>query len=205
VTADDFPLYAELWREQVDADELAGLRAMAGKVERTARRRRLAGAAIAGLCFGLVGFLLWVRPASLPAGLASALLAAAILRAGWHRHLAAGAARAAAIRDPRRFFEKAIGDARAQATISTIAILFLVPALIFCLMLMSAARGIDASESVRHEVSGNPAKTAIVAAAYVLAAIYLMRANARMRAQVRRLESMSREWDELRAGEAEGG
>lgn len=203
--ADDFSLYAELWREQVDAPELAGLQAMAGKIERTARRKRLAGAAIAVLCSGLVGFFLWVQPVSLPARLGSALLVAAILWAGWHRHLTARAAGAAAIRDPRRFFEKAIGNARSEATLSTIAIVFMVPALILCFMLMSVARGIDGGQSIRHELRANPAKTAIVATAYVLAAIYFIRDNARMRGRVRRLESMSREWDELQAGEAEGG
>jgi len=199
----DFPLYAELWQEQIDPEELAGLQAMAKNIERTARWKRLFDFSMAALFVAVTGLFLWLHPVSLPAKLGFALLLAGAAWTVWRRQEMTRAAQATAIRDPHEFFAKAIGNVRSEVNVSTVSLLFMIPTLILCFLFISAARGVDAAELLLRELRGqNLAKTVILSIIFVLCSIYFVRDNLRMREQLRRLEGMRREWDEHQPGDA---
>lgn len=195
--SDDFRQYAELWQEQIAPEEVAQLQAMARDIERIARWKRLLDLSLALAFIGLAGLALWIYPASLQAKFGFALLAAMVMWGLWRRHQITRASRATAIHDPRVFFEKTIKNVRAEINLSTTSFCLMVPAVVFCFFLISAVRGLDVVELVRLELSSKSlTKTVFVLTIWLMALAYFVRDNIKLREQLRRLESMSREWDD---------
>jgi hypothetical protein len=196
----DFRQYAELWQEQIDPEELAELQAMAKSIERTAERRRLIDLTLTLTFIGLAGLALRIYPASLQIRFTFVLIGAAMIWGFWRRHELARASRASAIDDPRVFFKKAIKNVRAEIKISTISLWLVAPALFGFYFLMSALRRLEGIELLLLELRDeNRAKTVLIAVIWALSSVYFVRDNIKLREQLRRLESMRREWDEQQA------
>lgn len=196
MTPDDFPQYAELWKEQIDPEELAQLQAMAKNIERTARRKRLLDLSLG---FGFVGpacLILWIYPVSLLAKFGFVLLGAMVFWVVWWRHQITRASRATAIDDPRVFFEKTIKNVQSELNLSTISFFLAVPAFFGCVVLTNSLHGRDGiALFLRALRDGNP-KVILILSFVILGGVYFARDNLKLREQLRRLESMSREWDE---------
>ena len=193
---DEFRPYAELWQEQIDPDELAELQAMAKTIERTARWKLLIDFSLVLFFIGVAGFALWTYPTSLAAGFGFALVIALMLWGGWKRHQLTKASRATDIRDPHLFFETAIENVRAELRMSTLSFYLMVPGLIAGLLILSALRGMDIPELILLEVSKKSlARTIAITAISIVAMYFFIRDNIKLREQLRRLETMSREWD----------
>ena len=140
---DDFPQYAELWQEQIDPEELAELQAMAKRIDRIARWKRLLDFSLSFGFLGLACLILWLYPASPMIEFGYALLVALCLWVAWRRHQITRAARATAIDDPRVFFEKTIKNVRAELNLSTMTFYLAPPAFILSILLISSLRGIE--------------------------------------------------------------
>lgn len=203
----DFPLYAELWQEQIDPEELVGLEAMAKNIERTARWKRLLEFSLGAVFIGAVCVVFWIHPLSPALKTTFLLLVAMTLGGLWRRQEITKASRATDIADPRVFFDKAIKNARVELRLSTIGLWSLPPILVFCHFLMSAVHGFKGIELILWELNDEHfARTTILTAIWILFMIYFIRDNIRLREQLRRLERMHREWDEHQAGDSgEGG
>jgi hypothetical protein len=196
----DFRQFAELWQEQIDPEELAELQAMAKSIERTAERRRLIDLTLTLAFIGLAGLALRIYPASLQIRFGFVLIGAAMIWGFWKRHGLARASRATAIHDPRVFFEQAIKNVRTELKISTLSLWLVAPALIGFYFLMSALRRLEGMELLLLELRyENRAKTVVVVVIWALSSVYFVRDNIKLREQLRRLESMRREWDEQQA------
>lgn len=197
MTPQGFPLYAELWREQIGAEELAELRSMAKTIERGARRRWRLDISLAVGTIALALLFLGTGPSSLPVKLWIVLVGAAVLWAGWRRHAITRASRATAIHEPALFFETAIGNARAEIGLSTTSLILGVPVVILGPVLVYQARGLTSVDLILAEMfEANLAKTIVCGIALVLGYGYFLRENINLREQLRRLERMRREWDE---------
>jgi len=199
----DFPLYAELWQEQIEPEELAGLQAMAKNIERNARWKQLLEFSLGFVFIAAVGVIFRIHPLSPALKTTFLLLVALIIGALWRRLEITKASRATDIADPRIFFDKAIKNARAELRLSTIGLWSLPPILVFCHFLMSAVHGFRGIELILWELNDEHfARTTILGAVWVVFMIYFVRDNIRLREQLRRLESMRRESDEHQAGDA---
>jgi len=200
----EFREYAELWQEQIEPEELARLQTMAKKIERNARRKRLLDVASALGFVGAASFLLWSHPASPRVEFGYLSLMAMCLWLTWRRHQITQASRAIAIDDPRVFFEKTIENVRAEINLSTTSICIGMPAAILCFFLGKAVLGLTTGELLRKLYDKVPLMI-FIGMVLVLATIYFIRDNIKLRRQLRRLESLRREWDEQRARDpAEG-
>lgn len=201
----DFPQFAELWREQIDPDELRRLQAMARKTERTARRKHLLDLAMSFVTIGLFFVFMWVHSVSPPLKLGIALIVAALIWRGWRRREITKASRAAAIHDPDVFFKSAIKNARAEIKHSTADLWMAASAIVFAPPLMFRARGFTDIDSIfRYTLELNPEKTMLAVAIFVLSYAYYVRENLKLREQLRRLEGMRREWNRQEAGDPGG-
>lgn len=197
MTSDDIPQYAELWKEQIDQEELAQLQAMGKNIERTAKWKRLLDVALAFAFIGPASFILWINPASLQTKFGLALLGAVAIGIVWRRHQITKASRATAIGDPRIFFEKTAKNVRAEISMSTISLCLGVPGFIACISLMGSLRGLSGIELLLLALSDeNRVKTILILTIMALGCGYFVIDNIKLREQLRRLESMSREWDE---------
>lgn len=198
----EFRDYAALWQEQIDPEELAGLQAMAKKIERIAWWKRLLDVLL-GLGFVVpVGLILWVHPASPQTKLGYFLGAAMVGWLVWRRHLITRAARATSVHDPHLFFEKTIKNVRAEINLSTISLALGIPAFIFSAILMGSIHGLGGIEFIRlalHEK--NLRNTIFVGVILALGTVYFVWDNIKLREQLRRLENMRREWDARDSGE----
>lgn len=192
----DFPQYAELWQEQVDPEELAELQAMAKNIERAARRKRLLDVSLALAFIGPACLALWIYPGALRIKFGLVLCGAGALWGVWRRHEITRASRATAIHDPHVFFEKTIKNVRAEINLSTLSLCLMLPAFVVCFLLMNALRGHDGVEAFLQALHDKKLMLISAAAILILAAIYFTRDIIKLRQQVRRLESMSREWGE---------
>jgi hypothetical protein len=175
---------------------------MAKNIERTAKWKRLLDVSLSLSCVGVACLILWSYSASLQVKFGYFLLVAMALWLAWRRHQITRASRATAIDDPHVFFEKAIKNVRAEINLSTISIWLAPPALILSILLMKSIHGLTTMELLRHLLHKGPA---IVGTILVLITIYFVRDNIKLREQLRRLESMSREWDEAQAPDLEDG
>ena len=200
-----FPEYARLWREQIDPKELAALQARAKNIERDARRKRLVDLALGFLSIGMVGVFLWSNPTSPQIRLGFALLVAGAAWLVWRRHQITRASRATAVDDPRNFFETAIENVRAEINLSTISLFMGVPVFISAVLLTKAAQGIDGVDWFLRLPSNINFVGIMVLVVLVLGHVYFARENIRLREQLRRLESMSREWDDQPARDLPAG
>lgn len=200
----DFPEYAELWREQIGPEELALFQARAKNIERNAKRKRLLDFALWFVAIGMVCLFLWFVPTSLQIKLGYALLVAGTIWFVWRRHQITRASRAIAIDDPRVFFETAIKTVRAELNLSTMSLYMGLPFFITSVLLAKSAQGIDGFDLIRQLPDVNFATAMIVAIVFLFHG-YIVRENIKLREQLRRLESMRREWDEQQARDlAEG-
>ena len=200
---DDFRHYAELWQEQIEPEELAELQTMARNIERSARRKRLFDFSVA---FGFVGvacLILWKHSASLQVTFGYVFVAAVCFLLAWRRHQITVASRATTIDDPRVFFEKAIRNVRAEIDLSTTSMVLALPGLIISALLSSSLVGLTVMEMIRKLYDYVPSRIVLMGGA--LALIYFIRDNIKLRRQLRRFESMRREWDEPQASEPEKG
>ncbi|HEV2818497.1 MAG TPA: hypothetical protein VGW40_14890 [Allosphingosinicella sp.] len=173
---------------------------MASKIGRTAGRKRLLDVSLSLSFVAAASFILWKHPASLEVKFGYFSLAAVCLWLAWRRHQLTRAAQAIATDDPRVFFEKAIENVRAEINLSTASIYFAAPAGIVTILLGKLALGLTAAELLRKLYNKAPIKI-FVGTVVLLAAIYFIRDNIRLRRQLRRLESMSREWAARDPGE----
>lgn len=199
--AHDFPLYAELWREQIGPEELAELQAMAKNIEHTARWRRLFDALWLIAFAAVAGLALWLYPSSPAARLALALLMAVLLGMFWIRNRLTRASRATIVDDPTIFFDKAIRNVRAEINLYTLSSWLTAPGLLLGLWVMSTLRDLSIPQLfVRELRDQSPLKTIGLTIAMMLGGFFFTRDYMRLREQLRRLESMSREWNEHQTG-----
>lgn len=199
---DEFRQYAELWQDQIDPEELAQLQAMAQKIERTAWRKWLIDMALGLAVIIPMGFALWTSPASLQIKLGFVPLGAGLLWAFWRRHQITRAARATAIDDPRIFFEKAIKNVRAEINFYTISLCLALPALVSSFLLMNALHGLNGVEMLLRGLHDEHLPIIIsILAVLAVASGFLVRDHIKSYEQLRRLESMSREWEARDADE----
>lgn len=206
MTSSGFPQYAKLWQEQIGAEELVQLQTMATTIERTARWRRLIDLSLWFLAFGLVCLVLWLNTTSLEVKLGFALLVAGTTWFGWKRHQITKASRATTVDDPRAFFETAIRNVRAEISLSTISLSLGPPVFITSVLLTQAAEGVEGFEWIYRKLNyASLARTMVILAFIILFAAYFVRDNMRLREQLRRLESMSREWDDRPASDVREG
>ena len=201
---DDFRQYAELWQEQVEPGELADLQAMAKKIERTARRKRLFDVAVALGFAGAAFAVLWKHPASLQVKFGYFFMVAVCFLFAWWRHRITVASRATFIDDPRVFFDKAIKNLRDEINLSTTSTCLGTLAAILSLWLAAYLVDLTVMEVVRKLYDHVPSRIILIGG-LAFGSIYFIRDNIKIRRQLRRLESMRREWDEPQATDAEDG
>lgn len=200
MTRRGFPQYAKLWQEQIGQEELTQFQAMAKTIERTAKRRGWIDTSLWFLAFGLVCVVLWINTTSLGVKLGFGLLVAGTTWFGWRRHEITKASKALAVDDPRLFFEAAIRNVRAEIGLSSISLWLGPPFLIISILLTNAAEGGDSIDFVFRKLRyENLARTIAIAVFVILFLIYFVRDNMKLRKQLRRFESMSREWDDQTA------
>ena len=186
------------WREQIGPEELAELQTMAKKIERTARRRWLDRPRSWGPWpSARSGALLWLNTTSPLVKLGFALLAGATTWYGWRRHQITKAARSIAVDDPRVFFDAAIRNVRAEISLSTISLTLGPPFFFVSVLLTQAADGVSGFDWIFEELTyARLVRTGAISGLFVLCAAYFVRDNIRLRGQLRRLEGMSREWED---------
>jgi hypothetical protein len=193
-----FSDYAALWREQIDPKELAELQAMATKIKRTAGLRWLLDRLLALLAAGMVAWAIVRYPGGPLIKLGLALLLPGPIWCVWRRYQITRDSRAIATDDPRNFFEAAIANLRAEISLSTISAWMGIPAFLACILLGAAAFGFDhIYMNLRDMFTLASARLSIILIICILLILYFIRDNLRVRAQLRRLEAMRREWDEL--------
>ena len=143
---------------------------------------------------------------SLPMTLGVALLVTFPAWSVWKRHRIEAAARALAADEPRAFFAAAIENARAELGFTRVSLWLFLPYLFVGIPVIYAARGLTSVDLMLKESLEAPlAKTLILAAAILVLLVWAVRSNRNARAHLRRLERMSREWDEQEARDGEEG
>jgi hypothetical protein len=198
-----FSEYAALWREQIDPEELAELQSVATKIKRTAGWRWLVDYVLALIAAGMVCMAIWRYPGPALFELFLALLLPPAFWHVWKRHQITRASRAIAVDDPRRFFEAAIENVRAEINLSTLSAWMGLPVFVVVCALTVATRGFDHMYmAVRDIFTLASVKTTVFTAVVILVLLLLLRDNLRLRAQLRRLEAMRREWEERDPAEA---
>lgn len=197
MTRRGFPQYAKLWQEQIGQEELTQFQAMAKTIERTARWRSLIDHALGVLAIGAVCALLWLNATSIEVKIGFALLVGATTWFGWRRHEITKASRSIAVDDPRLFFDGAIRNVRAEISLSTISLTLGPPFFFVSVLLTQAADGVSGFDWIFEELTyARIVRTGAISVLFVLCAAYFVRDNIRLRGQLRRLEGMSREWED---------
>lgn len=197
MTRRGFPQYAKLWQEQIGQEELTQFQTMAKTIERTARWRSWIDHFLGALALGAVCALLWLNTTSLEVKLGFALLVGATTWFGWRRHEITKAARSIAVDDPRVFFDGAIRNVRAEISLSTISLTLGPPFFFVSVLLTQAADGVSGFDWIFEELTyARLVRTGAISGLFVLCAAYFVRDNIRLRGQLRRLEGMSREWED---------
>ena len=199
MTPDDFPRYAELWREQIDPDELAELQAWARNIERNATRKALFDTVTGFATIGVLCVILWAYPTSPQIKFGFALVVAFLTWPAWKRYEITRASRAIAVDDPRAFFEAAIRNVQAEVNFSTLSLYLLTPFLVFITLLMIAMRRWGEVDALILPDLSIGTRIVLSVVTAVLIAIYFIRDNLRLRRQLRRLQDMRREWEEQEA------
>ncbi|HKR25304.1 MAG TPA: hypothetical protein VJS15_08605 [Allosphingosinicella sp.] len=206
MTRRGFPQYAKLWQEQIGPDELSQFQVMAKTIERTARWRSLIDHSLWVLAVGAVCAILWLNATSLEVKLGFALLVGATTWFGWRRHEITKASRSIAVDDPRIFFDGAIRNVRAEISLSTISLTLGPPFFFVSVFLTQAADGVSGFDWMFEEMSyARIIRTIAISAFFLLCGAYFVRDNIRLRGQLRRLEGMSREWEDQPARDARQG
>ena len=199
MTPDDFPRYAELWREQVDPDELAELQAWARNIERNATRKARFDIVTGFATIGILCVILWAYPTSPQIKFGFALIVALLTWLAWRRYEITRTSRAIAVDDPRAFFEAAIKNVRAEVNLSTVSLYLLAPFLVFMTLLMIAMRRWGEVDALILQDLSIGKRIVLSVVTAVLIAIYFIRDNLKLRRQLRRLQDMRREWQEQEA------
>ena len=199
MTPDDFPRYAELWREQVDPGELAELQAWARNIERNATRKALFDIVTGFATIGILCVILWTYPTSPQIRFGFALMVAIMVWLAWRRYEITRTSRAIAVDDPRAFFKAAIENVGAEVNLSTFSLYMLVPFFGFMSLLVIATRRWGELDAVFLQDISIGKRVALSAITVVLISIYFIRDNLKLRKQLRRLEDMRREWEEQEA------
>ena len=114
MTPNDFPQYAELWREQVDPGELAKLQAWARNIERNATRKARFDIVTGFASIGILCVILWAYPTSPQIRFGFAFMVAIMAWLAWRRYEITRTSRAIAVDNPRAFFEAAIKNVGAE-------------------------------------------------------------------------------------------
>jgi hypothetical protein len=194
----DFPELAQLWQEQIDPAEQAALDTLAGEIKRTARRRGALEVLFTVIGLGSLAWALtMLRPSTLPIQLGFALLALSMGGIFWKRRQIVKGANALVTGEPGSFFAAAIENARAELRLSAIVLALLPPGYAFLLVLLSAASGIAGLDRVAALLFvEQPMQGLIHIANCLLFEALTYRAYVKLRAQLRRLERMSREWED---------
>ncbi len=199
MTLDDFPQYAELWREQIGPEELARIQARAKTIARSAKRKQVVDLALAVLAIAMVCLVLWMNPASWQVKLGFAVLVAGVLWHGWKRHQITRTA-LATVDDPGVFYATAIKNLRSEISLSTVSLCVGGPVFIASISLSKASEGLNGLDWIlRDPLQVNLEKFVVVATIFVIY-VYFIRENLQLREQLRRLEDMSRDWTEQQAG-----
>lgn len=202
----DFRQFAELWREQIGPEELAQLQARAKTIARGAKWRWRLDFVLTAVCLGLTAMFLWINTTSPQVKLGFALLAAGAVWFAWRRRQLATASRAIAVDDPRNFFETAIKNLRAEMNLSTLSLYSMVPVLFLCYLLVSSTRRVYGIEFILMPLRERSlTRTIAVVVIFIGVGAYLVRDYIKLRRQLRRLESMRREWDDQSTRDVEDG
>lgn len=192
----DFQDYAELWQEQIGGEELGELQVRAKAIARTTNRRGLLDGILGILALGTIGLFLCVNSTSLQIKLAFALPVALVIGGVWRRHRLAVAARAIAVDNPRNFFESAIRNVRSELNASRFSLWVGWPIFFLTLFLVKTAHGIDVVDWLRRLPRDISFFEITVLALAFVGYMFFVRDIGKTREQLRRLETMRREWDD---------
>lgn len=197
----DFPELARLWQEQIDPAEQARLDTLAGEIKRTARRRGALEVLFTILGFAGLGLALAVlRPSTLPLGTGFAAMGAVMLYVMWKRRGIVEGARRLGTGDPGTFFAAAVENARAELSLSRFGLWVMPPGYAFMLVLLTASDGVTGVQSIARFLL---VKNAMMTLGHLalLTGLWLtfLRLDLKLSAQLRRLERMSREWEDEEA------
>ena len=204
MTPRDLPDLARLWQEQIDPAELGELRALAKTIGRTAARRKRIDSAVGVAVLAM--FLAILLAGALKMSLGMAAVFAAPVWAGWKRHRMTADARALVADEPGAFFAAAIANARAELGFARIMMWGNLPYVVLGLAVIYAGQGLTSLDLMLEEALGQPpAKMVVTAALLALIMAWAVRATRNAREHVRRLERMSRDWDEQKASDGEEG
>ena len=202
----DFPELAQLWQEQIDPAEQAGLETLATEIKRTARRRGWLDVLFTILGVGsLVFALIYLQRTTPPIQLGFALLGALMVAFLWRRRHIVKGANALATGEPDTFFAAAIANARAELGLARVGLAIFPPGCAFLLVLLSAASGVTGFDRIASLLFvEQPMVGALQMANFLFFEALGYRSYVKLRAQLRRLERMKREWEEEDGGDRTG-